>query len=262
MTEHDKLMEVKLLGMPLAIQEQSAEQFDALVREFTLIRNSTSKGSIPQRLLDLIDELNARFDAFARAPQGLLAQAKADGLDAVDLTYELPVEAAEAARNFDALLDEADAYCQAGEHLVTLASPPILVAFRRWFLGQFVDQIAGMAPRAWRPPADDNTTEGAGVISSRLEGKHAWVALSGELDLASAPQMRDHLNKLHGQGARVFTIDASAVTFIDSVGLSVLLALYRRCKDEDGTVEVRAPSRAARRTLEVAGLLDVITIVD
>jgi anti-anti-sigma factor len=255
------LVEVQVLGMPLAIQQQSAEQFDALVREFTLIQHSTSQGSIPKRLLALIDELNERFDSFARAPQDVLAQARADGLETVDLVYQLPPEVAQAARNFDILLDEADAFCRAGEHLVTVATPPLLVAFRRWFLGEFIDQVGGRPPRPWQSPAPE-TGHTADSDTAIVSGDHAWVALSGELDLASAPQLRDQLNRLHQQGVRFFTLDASAVTFIDSVGLSVILALYRRCREEEGQVEVRSPSSAAHRTLEVAGLLDVIPIVE
>jgi stage II sporulation protein AA (anti-sigma F factor antagonist) len=84
--------------------------------------------------------------------------------------------------------------------------------------------------------------------------------LSGELDLALAPSLRDHLNWLHADGVRHFTVDAAGVTFIDSVGLSVLLAVYRRCREEDGTVSVVRPSASIRRTLEISGLLDVLNV--
>ena len=54
-----------------------------------------------------------------------------------------------AAAEFDALLDEADDYCRAGETLLTLATPAPALAFRRWFLGEFVRQAAGEPPRPW-----------------------------------------------------------------------------------------------------------------
>src|SRR5207302_5584943 len=90
----------------------------------------------------------------------------------------------------------------------------------------------------------------------------ATVTLAGELDLATAPALRDHLNHLHASGVRSFVLDTAGVTFIDSVGLSVILALYRRCRDEDGSVIVKSPSRVMQRTLEVAGLFDVLEIPD
>jgi hypothetical protein len=47
------------------------------------------------------------------------------------------------------MLDEADEYCRRGEHLLTLETPPELVRFRRWYLQEFVNQIAGAAPEPW-----------------------------------------------------------------------------------------------------------------
>ena len=46
------------------------------------------------------------------------------------------------------LLEEADDYCRRGE-LLTLATPPELVAFRNWYLGQVVEQIDGRPPTPW-----------------------------------------------------------------------------------------------------------------
>jgi anti-anti-sigma factor len=44
------------------------------------------------------------------------------------------------------------------------------------------------------------------------------------------------------------------VTFIDSVGLSVLIAILRRCEESGGRVTIVNPSRVVSRTLEIAGL--------
>ena len=59
---------------------------------------------------------------------------------------------------------------------------------------------------------------------------------------------------------RHFTLDAAGVSFIDSVGLSVFLALYRRCQEEDGTIALVRPSTQIRRTLEISGLLEVLNV--
>ncbi len=66
-----------------------------------------------------------------------------------DLVFRVPPQAAEAATNLDAMLDEANTYCGAGTHLLTLATPPDLVRFRKWYLGEFVGQLAGRPPIAW-----------------------------------------------------------------------------------------------------------------
>ena len=95
-----------------------------------------------------------------------------------------------------------------------------------------------------------------------VEDATATVALAGELDLATAPQLRDHLDQLYASGVRTFVLDTAGVTFIDSVGLSVILALFRRCRDAGGSVTVKSPSPIMQRTLEVAGLYDVLEISD
>jgi hypothetical protein len=46
------------------------------------------------------------------------------------------------------MLDEADAFCRGGD-LLMLATPDDQVAFRRWFLAEFVTQLGGGAPTPW-----------------------------------------------------------------------------------------------------------------
>lgn len=94
-----------------------------------------------------------------------------------------------------------------------------------------------------------------------LDGATATVMLHGELDLATTPSLRDHLDRLYTEGSRDFVLDSSNVSFVDSVGLSAILALYHRCEDEDGSIVIKSPSRVMQRTLEVAGLDDVLEIV-
>ena len=53
----------------------------------------------------------------------------------------------------DAQLDEADAFCRAGNQLLALATAPEPLAFRRWFLGKFAAQIEGAAPTSWEESA-------------------------------------------------------------------------------------------------------------
>ena len=78
-----------------------------------------------------------------------MAAANRAGVERIDLTYRIPPSAAGAAKDMADVLAEADDYCRAGKHLLTLATPPELVAYRTWFLDQFVDQIGGRSPVSW-----------------------------------------------------------------------------------------------------------------
>jgi len=146
----DGLVAVTLLGVPLALYRQSSEHHAELAREFALIhRGSVDQTSVPARLQRLIDELEARFGAFSSQPNAALHRALAQGDERIDLTYRIPPVVKEAAQELDALLDEADAFCRDGQHLLTLATPPGPLAFRRWFLGEFVAQIGHAVPTPW-----------------------------------------------------------------------------------------------------------------
>ena len=61
----------------------------------------------------------------------------------------MPGAAAEASQALGDMLDQADAFCRDGSHLLTLAADADVVAFRWWYLRQFIDQIAGAAPVPW-----------------------------------------------------------------------------------------------------------------
>jgi anti-anti-sigma factor len=276
----EQLIEVRLIGLPLQIQRDTNAHYDALMREFELIRQSeTAAGTVPVRLLDLVDELSTRFHEFAEQPRAVMEAAIESGGTSVDLVYQVPHEIVDACRGLLDLLDEADEYCRAGQHLVTLASPPIVRTYRNWFLREFIEQGEGRAPTPWPDHAEaaPATITPAGPASettvsddpqanedelwpTTVDGETATMVLAGELDLALAPSLRDHLNRLHNDGVRHFTLDAAGVSFIDSVGLSVLLAIYRRCREEDGTVTLVRPSPTILRTLEISGLLDVLNV--
>jgi hypothetical protein len=146
----DGLIDVQLLGMPLALYRQASEHNDDLRREFALIHSrGPDQASVPARLLLLIDELGERFAVFTAEPNAALHDALARGDDRIDLGYRMPPQAKEAFVTLGALLDEADDYCRTGGSLLTMATPPGPLAFRRWVFGEFVAQLEGGEPTTW-----------------------------------------------------------------------------------------------------------------
>lgn len=144
------LHRVRLVALPLDVMARAQEQHEGLLREFALIANPhpNTDYDVPRRLLDVATALRERFAAFTAEPNALIERAMQRGDRSIDTQMQLPAEAREAALSLAALLEEADDYCRKGE-LLTLATPPELVTFRRWYLGQIVDQIEGAAPVAW-----------------------------------------------------------------------------------------------------------------
>ncbi|HEX3540162.1 MAG TPA: hypothetical protein VHT75_06910 [Acidimicrobiales bacterium] len=145
-----ELIAVPLLQIPVPIWARSQEHIDELLREFTLIsaqlRQQPGPSDVPVRLIQLIEELTQQYGGLNTDQENRLAEAAASGLTELDLLYHVPPQAAEASQRLQDILDEADAYCRAGTHLLTLATPPELARFVRWFLGEFAGQLQGRPP--------------------------------------------------------------------------------------------------------------------
>ena len=116
-------------------------------------------------------------------------------------------------------------------------------------------------PTKWLALDEDATVTTVELkISSRSQGNVAVVTVGGEVDLYTAPQLRDELVGALKDGARRLVIDMSRVEFCDSTGISVLLSAMKRSRDKDGDLELVAPKPAVTKVLEVTGLDEVFTI--
>lgn len=146
----DVLGEVRLVRLPLDVWQRTQEHVDGLLREFALmVSDEEARAATPGRLLDLVSDLSAGYGGFSQSQRLEMEAALARGETVIDLTYHLPLGAAPAAQQLGDMLDEADEYCRRGDHLLTLATPPEGLRFRRWFISEFVDQLGGAAPTPW-----------------------------------------------------------------------------------------------------------------
>lgn len=148
-----ELVHVHVREVPVELWLRSQEHIAELQREFMLISADAQQDGdhphVPQRLLTLIHDLNERYASFGAANEQLLFTAAADGVPSIDLDYDLPKDIPVAARQLNDMLDEADEFCRGGEHLLTLATPPDQLRFRRWFLDEMVRQVEGHEPMPW-----------------------------------------------------------------------------------------------------------------
>lgn len=146
------LVEVSILALPLDVWARAQEHAEGLLREFTLVAASEATAHehhVPRRLLALVEELDIDYAAMTTEQQSRLFEAAAQGRDAIDLRYQVPPEIAVACQRLAAALDAADCFCKEGRYLLSLATPPDALAFRRWYLGEFVRQVAGEPPMSW-----------------------------------------------------------------------------------------------------------------
>ena len=92
------------------------------------------------------------------------------------------------------------------------------------------------------------------------DGPTVKVTAVGEIDSTSAPVLRTRLDALLDNGATNVTVDLTGVTFLDSAGLCVLAATYRRTSTEGLGLHVLASSRAVIRPLQITGLWDLLQV--
>lgn len=87
------------------------------------------------------------------------------------------------------------------------------------------------------------------------------VRVSGEIDLATVDTFSAVIDEALLETSRLI-VDFSATTFLDSTGLSVLVAAHRQLGQNRRALVLRAPSDVVRRALAVSGVDDLVTIED
>ena len=85
------------------------------------------------------------------------------------------------------------------------------------------------------------------------------VRARGEIDLESAPRLEAVLAEAIAAGPNRLIVDLESVEFLDSTGLRVLVEAQQRLDQQGGTLLFEGISAAARRTLEVTGLLQTFS---
>jgi anti-sigma B factor antagonist len=86
------------------------------------------------------------------------------------------------------------------------------------------------------------------------------IALAGEVDLYTAPEFKQRLLDVIGNGAKNVIVDFSDTTFIDSTTLGVLVGGVKRLRTNDGQLSLVCSDRNITKIFEITGLDRVFTI--
>lgn len=99
-------------------------------------------------------------------------------------------------------------------------------------------------------------------IEEREDGGIPVIAVGGEIDVATAPQLRECLHRVIAQGGSTVVIDLLAVTFLDSTALGVLVGALKRCRELGGELHVVVTDPRIMKIFEITGLTNVFPIAD
>jgi anti-sigma B factor antagonist len=98
-------------------------------------------------------------------------------------------------------------------------------------------------------------------IKTEQLGDDAYlISLSGEVDLYTAPDFKQQLLQVIGDGAKQVIVDFSQTTFIDSTTLGVLVGGVKRLRPNGGQLLLVCSDRNITKIFEINGLDRVFTI--
>ncbi|MBD8870912.1 STAS domain-containing protein [Nocardioides donggukensis] len=88
------------------------------------------------------------------------------------------------------------------------------------------------------------------------------VAVEGEIDVYTAPKLRDKISDLVGAGVYDLIIDMSGVEFLDSTGLGVLVGGLKKVRAHNGSLQLICNQDRLLKIFRITGLAKVFTIHD
>lgn len=97
-------------------------------------------------------------------------------------------------------------------------------------------------------------------VLSRDDGDRTIVSVGGEIDVYTAPVMRDKLAALHDAGRTDLVIDLTLVRFMDSTGLGVLVGTLKRVRLAGGRLVLVIGQEKILKVFRITALTQVFTI--
>jgi len=88
------------------------------------------------------------------------------------------------------------------------------------------------------------------------------LSLEGEVDVSTAPKLREQLAALGESGRHRVVVDLSKVGFVDSTGLGVVVGGLKRARSAGGDLAVVCSHPHVRKVFDVTGLSQVFGVHD
>ncbi|GEP39228.1 anti-sigma-B factor antagonist [Nocardioides psychrotolerans] len=98
------------------------------------------------------------------------------------------------------------------------------------------------------------------TLDTREVGGRTIVAVGGEIDVYTAPKLRDRITELVAEGVYDLVIDMEAVEFLDSTGLGVLVGGLKKVRAHDGSLQLICNQDRLLKIFRITGLAKVFVI--
>ena len=97
-------------------------------------------------------------------------------------------------------------------------------------------------------------------VSVESEDSSYVVSVTGEVDVATAPALRERLHEVIADGPAVLVVDLLGVTFIDSTALGVLIDALKRSEAVGAVMRIVVSEPRILKVFTITGLTDIFAI--
>lgn len=98
------------------------------------------------------------------------------------------------------------------------------------------------------------------LTQESLDDDRHVVAVAGEIDLFTAPELKATLAEVAESGRSRIVVDLTKTTFLDSTALGVLIGAVKRLRSHDGVLTIVNVDQNIAKTFEITGLDQIFTI--
>jgi len=99
-------------------------------------------------------------------------------------------------------------------------------------------------------------------LSARAGSGCTVVAVAGQLDMDTGPELDDFLQEVADGGGVQVVLDFADVSFMDSSGLGVLMVWFKRLQGRGGRLSVAAVQDPVEYVLRVSAVDQVLAVYD
>lgn len=99
-------------------------------------------------------------------------------------------------------------------------------------------------------------------LDTRHDGDRTVIAVAGEIDVYTAPKLREAMTALVDEGRGHLVIDLEDVEFMDSTGLGVLVGGLKRVRGIDGSLDIVCTHERLLKIFRITGLNKVFDLYD
>lgn len=92
------------------------------------------------------------------------------------------------------------------------------------------------------------------TVSTRTDDPFTVVEVSGEVDVYTAPRLREAVVAAIDSGALRLVVDVDSVEFLDSTGVGVLVGALKKVRSGGGTLDIVCTQPRLLKIFEITGL--------